>query len=393
MMDFATQANHLKQTLSQPPGREAEEWRYADFQFLKKNNYTLLTSEAENTVDYLSAERKVVFTMRSPNSAHWKIVAPIKGLEVRTQTQAPSWKYKNYFADLSEAFQWSRTEIVFNKDFDSQQLVEFVWNPRETMASGLQFVHKMVTVILEENACVYLLEKSFLNQKQLVNIEAQYLLRANAQLHMIKSEKGQIDGRGCHTSRFELDRDAQLVLGTASGGSEWSRHNVYAALTGENANAQFFSASIAQNKEFMDHHTWIDHLAPVTGSSQKYCFVLADEAHGVFNGRVYIHQDAQKSSAEQNNRNLLLSQKTRIDTKPELLIEADDVKAKHGATVGQLSADELFYLQSRGIDRDKARQMLTKGFVNDIADLLPERLQMLFRKEISAPTEMVMESK
>lgn len=383
-MDLSSAATYLKETLQNPPSRKEEDWKYSDFQFLKKNSYSLSQLAAENSITVLPDEKKIVITAAAPFDPNWKYTTPVKGLILQSAPSSHAWIYHNYFSKLTEGLASPVTTFTFDESFDSNYLVELVLNPRETMAGGYQFIPKNIHISLKKNACVYLFEKSFLNQKQFVNINVQYFLNENSRLEILKIEKGQIDGRGCQTSRFRLEASAQLNVTTTTVGGEWSRHNVYAELAGEQSSAQFLAASSLQNNEYSDHHTWIDHKVGETSSVQRYVNVLADEAHAVFNGKVHIHRDAQKSTAEQSNRNLLLSPKAHVDTKPELLIDADDVKAKHGATVGQINPDELFYLQSRGIDLSLAQQMLTRGFTNDIGDRLSPRFQEIFYRETRA---------
>lgn len=123
---------------------------------------------------------------------------------------------------------------------------------------------------------------------------------------------------------------------------------------------------LLDGKQHVDHHTRIDHLAPMGTSREYYRGILDGESHGVFNGKVVVHPYAVKTDAHQANHNLLLSRQAEADTKPQLEIFADDVKCTHGATVGQLDDDSLFYLRSRGVDMDSARSLLLYGFANDI---------------------------
>ncbi|HKJ23695.1 MAG TPA: SufD family Fe-S cluster assembly protein [Myxococcota bacterium] len=116
----------------------------------------------------------------------------------------------------------------------------------------------------------------------------------------------------------------------------------------------------------MDNHTWVDHAEPHGSSRELYKGILDGRARGVFNGRVVVRPDAQKSDAGQQNPNLLLSRDAEIDTQPQLEIHADDVKCSHGSTVGQLDRDALFYLRSRGVPRDEARDLLMRGFASEI---------------------------
>ena len=123
---------------------------------------------------------------------------------------------------------------------------------------------------------------------------------------------------------------------------------------------------IGGGKQHIDNHTRIHHARANCNSRELYKAVLDDESHGVFNGKIYVAQDAQKTHAIQTNQSLLLSPKAVMDTKPELEIYADDVKCTHGATVGQLNEDGMFYLRSRGIDEETARVLLVYAFASDL---------------------------
>ena len=118
----------------------------------------------------------------------------------------------------------------------------------------------------------------------------------------------------------------------------------------------------------IDSHTWIDHARPHGGSREYYKGVLDGKAQAVFDGQVIVREQAQKTDAVQTNKNLLLSNDARINTKPELKIFANDVKCKHGATVGQINAESLFYLRSRGIPADEARRLLIHAFAGEMID-------------------------
>lgn len=118
--------------------------------------------------------------------------------------------------------------------------------------------------------------------------------------------------------------------------------------------------------------TFIDHVAPSTKSDQLYKTVVRDKAHSVFNGRILVRREAQLTNAYQLNKNLILSAEGRVDTKPQLEIFADDVKCSHGAAIGQLDDDQLFYFQTRGIDRDEAGKMLVKGFIEDVLETIKD---------------------
>jgi Fe-S cluster assembly protein SufD len=170
-------------------------------------------------------------------------------------------------------------------------------------------------------------------------------------------------------------------------GAQLSRTDIATGFFGEGCHATLNGLYVASGRQHMDHHTRIDHLHPRGTSREYYKGVLDDAARAVFNGKVLVHMDAQQSDAAQSNRNLLLSADAEIDTKPQLEIYADDVKCIHGATVGQLDENQVFYLRSRGVDDDAARQLLTHAFANEIVaqvgiDSLRQRLELLLRKKL-----------
>jgi Fe-S cluster assembly protein SufD len=144
------------------------------------------------------------------------------------------------------------------------------------------------------------------------------------------------------------------------------RHNITAMVTGEGAEVILDGLTTTRGDEVLDTQSAIDHRVPHTTSRQLYKGILKDKSRSVFSGKIFVRKDAQKTAAFQQSRNLLLSSDAEVDAKPQLEIEADDVRCSHGATVAQLSPDEMFYLQSRGIPRPKAEAMLCDAFSAEI---------------------------
>jgi Fe-S cluster assembly protein SufD len=159
------------------------------------------------------------------------------------------------------------------------------------------------------------------------------------------------------------------------------RNEVRVRFDGEHAEATVNGLYLANGKQHIDNFTVIDHARPNCASHELYKGILDGRSHGVFNGKIFVRKDAQKTDAKQTNKVLLLSDDATINTKPQLEIFADDVKCTHGATVGQLDAVQLFYLQSRGIPLDAARKLLTFAFANDIVSRL--KMESL-REELEA---------
>ena len=144
------------------------------------------------------------------------------------------------------------------------------------------------------------------------------------------------------------------------------RNNVSALFAGERGQCTLNGLSLATGTQHVDNHTVIDHAVPHCESHELYKAVLDGAARGVFNGKIFVRQDAQKTDAKQTNKTLLLSDEATVDTKPQLEIFADDVKCTHGATVGQLDEEQVFYLRARGIGETEARDLLTFAFATDV---------------------------
>ncbi len=191
---------------------------------------------------------------------------------------------------------------------------------------------------------------------------------------------GTVYGRQAGDSRFDA-RPFAL-------GGRLVRRDVRVTFAGEGAEAQLEGLYVVTGSEHVDHHTLVDHAVPRCRSRELYKGVLAGASRAVWNGAVVIRPDAQKSDAAQSNMNLLLSTDAVIDTKPELQIFADDVKCNHGATVGQLDDDQLFYLRARGIGENAARALLTHAFAREVVERVPHAG---FRADLDALVERRMQ--
>jgi Fe-S cluster assembly protein SufD len=169
------------------------------------------------------------------------------------------------------------------------------------------------------------------------------------------------------TLQAALGRSTNFSSHSISLGGALVRNDAGVTLS-EGTEATVNGLYIVNGTQHVDNHTSIDHAKPHAQSHEVYKGILDDKASAVFNGRIIVRKDAQKTDSKQTNKNLVLSDEAVIDTKPELQIWADDVRCTHGATIGQLDAESLFYLQSRGIDKKNARSLLTYAFAQDIID-------------------------
>ncbi len=174
--------------------------------------------------------------------------------------------------------------------------------------------------------------------------------------------------RGFHvaTLEFHQDRSSSVSTHSIALGGRLAREDLNVVLDGEGAESLLDGLYVTTGDQHVDHHTTLDHAKPHCGSREIYKGVLDGKSSGVFNGKIIVRKDAQKTDAKQSNKNLLLSEGAMINTKPQLEILADDVKCTHGATVGQIDEDAIFYLRTRGIGAEEARSLLTYAFTSEI---------------------------
>ena len=187
------------------------------------------------------------------------------------------------------------------------------------------------------------------------------------------------------TVQVREERDSQLHSFSLAVGGSLARTNIYTSLDGDAATCTLNGLYLTDGAQHVDNQTSIEHIAPNCPGHELYKGVLDGRSHGVFNGKVYVHPEAQKTDGKQSNNNLLLSASARVDTKPQLEIFADDVKCTHGATVGRLDEMAMFYLNSRGIGPETARILLTYAFAADVLETIElEPLRVELEKMVLA---------
>ena len=200
------------------------------------------------------------------------------------------------------------------------------------------------------------------------NALTEIALMEDAQVDHFKVQEESTKAFHIATLQVHQDRDSRFASHSISFGGQLARNDINIVLDAEGARCTLNGLFMVSGRQHVDFHTRVDHAKANGSSEEVYKGILDGRSRGVFNGRVKVHPDAQKTDAQQSNKNILLSRDAEIDTKPELEIYADDVKCAHGATVGQLDEQTLFYLRSRGIGEDQARGLLTYGFAREILD-------------------------
>ena len=226
---------------------------------------------------------------------------------------------------------------------------------RNLVVAGRSSQVKIVTVCHTLGA-----QRSFAN----LVTEAVVAENASVEYYTLQNETEQAHFIG--TVQAQIERDAHFAAHTVSLNGALIRNNLNLALDGSGIEAHMYGLYLLNGSSHVDNHTLVDHRKPHSYSNELYKGILDGKSTGVFNGKIYVKPDAQKTNAFQSNRNLVLSKEAAMNTKPQLEIFADDVKCSHGATVGQLDDEMLFYLRSRGIGADQAKALLMRAFADDV---------------------------
>jgi Fe-S cluster assembly protein SufD len=228
--------------------------------------------------------------------------------------------------------------------------------------------HRRALIVIDKGAQATIREsyEGVPSRPYLVNAVTEVVVGENAQLDHYKEQVEGTEAFHIGTMAVQQGRDSRFSTHYFGLGGALSRHEVRVLFTGSNAESTVNGLYQATGTQHMDNHTVIDHAVPHCRSHELYKGILDGKARGVFRGKIDVRKDAQKTDAKQTNQTLLLSGDAMINTKPQLEIFADDVKCTHGATVGQLDDEQLFYLRSRGIDAAQARALLTFAFANDL---------------------------
>ena len=233
-----------------------------------------------------------------------------------------------------------------------------------------QAVHPKCVILAKRNSDSIIFEefKIMGNGTSFVNSVTDIIVEDGANLEHIIVDDFAKDTYHVANVCVKQYKDSNFVSHNFSMGKKFARRDFNVELNQSGANCNLFGLYFVDKENHIDHHTTIEHKEANCNSNEHYKGILSGKSTGVFNGRIHVHPDAQKTDAIQKNQNLLLSDDAIIHTKPELEIYADDVKCTHGATVGQLDEKGLFYLRSRGLNRKEAQQILIRAYVNEIIE-------------------------
>jgi Fe-S cluster assembly protein SufD len=285
--------------------------------------------------------------------------SPVAGEKSEQRLKAFDYR-RNGFTALNLAFGDFKV-IRIAADVSVSEPIELSFAADE---NALIFPH--VIVIAEAGSKATIVESYSSPSKSFTNAAVQIVVEDNANLTHYRVQKDAAEAFNYGVTEVKLERGSRYDSTNINLGGAISRHDIDVKFTAPGGEAFVDGLYMLSGQQHSDTHSIIDHMVPNCTSHQTYKGVLNDKSRGVFNGKVFVRENAHGTDAQQSNKNLLLSNDARVDTKPQLEIFNDDVKCSHGATVGQLEEEELFYLLTRGLPETLARNLLTYGFAEEI---------------------------
>jgi Fe-S cluster assembly protein SufD len=351
-------------------------------QLVKENIYSQAFSEnaAREKNAWLKDLREKAFAYFSengfptPRDEEWKYtnVAEIQNSKFKIQNS----ERESETSELLKQFDFERNGftalhlafadvvlVTIPKETSIEKPIEFNFNADEETAN---FPH--VIVVAEAGSKATIIEYYESKGASFTNSGVQIFVEDNANLTHYRVQRESAESYHVGTTEITLKRGSLYNSTNINLGAKLSRHDVHLKFTEEGGECFVDGLYMLNGDQHADTHSTIDHAVPNCASHQNYKGVLNDRSRGVFNGKVFVRENASGTDAQQSNKNLLLSNDARVDTKPQLEIYNDDVKCAHGATVGQLEEEELFYLLSRGLNESLARNLLTYGFAEEIVN-------------------------
>ncbi|WP_304141045.1 MULTISPECIES: Fe-S cluster assembly protein SufD [Mesoflavibacter] len=368
------------------PTKKDEAWKYTSLNSILKHDYSVFPKQ-ENAIEYSDIKQyfihdidtyKIVF-IDGKYSSHLSQTTH-EGLDVCLMSAAltkPKYQLviENYFNKVAEKDGLSSLNTAFSQEG------AFIHVPKNKVVNKpIQIVHFSTgnesalmlqprnLIVVDENSHVQIIERhqSLTDNPVLTNSVTEIFANKRAIVDYYKIQNDNLNASLIDNTFVEQKQESFASVHTFSFGGKLTRNNLNYYQNGERIDSTLKGVTIIGEKQHVDHNTLVHHIEPNCESHQDYKGIFDDNATGVFNGKVVVEKEAQKTNAFQSNNNILVSDKATINTKPQLEIFADDVKCSHGCTIGQLDESALFYLKSRGIPEKEARGLLMFAFSNNV---------------------------
>lgn len=395
------------------PTKKDEEWKYTNLKPILKHDYKIFPKRDGEAIEFKDVKRyflndidtyRIVFingiysSWLSQTTHHGFDVCTFSSALLRFKDQISKHfaKYANNdesMVALNTAFARDGAYIHVPKNTEVNKPIEVVFF---TTGEGAEVMTQPRNLVLvDEGAKVQIIERhrSLTEHAVLTNVVTEIVAGRNAHVEYHKVQNDNIAASIIDHTNVEQAQDSRVNVGTFTFGGKLVRNNLTFSSNGENTESHMDGITIIGDGQHVDNHTLVHHKMPNCYSRELYKGIYDGNAKGVFNGKVIVHQDAQKINAFQQNNNILLTDRASVDTKPQLEIFADDVKCSHGCTVGQLDDEALFYLRSRGIPEYEAKALMMYAFSADALEFvsIPElktRLNRIMGKKLNVDLEL-----
>ena len=362
------------------PTRKWEDWRFTNVSNISDGEFMIseIYDAPQTTPNIDSYQMEGVDTVVIYNGHYQKDISSIpNGVNLLSGLEYMERKNGNFdrannspFDLLNTAFTDSGMCIVVEKDSHVEIPIRilFISNGERSI-----MVNPRVNVDIGESSSLTFIEQHVGDAISFFQNESVFItLENNAQLNHIRIQSNSEFTQNMANLNVNQEYDSHYDFFQLVDGSKLGRSNICVQLDGENAQCNINSLTLSKNNQHIDNNIIVNHNSPQTHSTQFVKSILFDTSTGVFNGRTVVHENAQKITAHQTNKNLLLSKKANMNANPQLEIYADDVKCSHGSTTGQIDEDALFYLRSRGINKQDAMELMVTGFANEVLDKIPQ---------------------
>ena len=357
------------------PKRKEERWKYTPLRSLKKINFHNQFNfkiEHLNSLGIPKIEGLVIVLENGKFNSSLSNIIDLMDIEllffndvdIVNNPQEPS--HKNYFTNLNFSFLTEKVVLKIKPNVNINEPINFVnIISDDNCISNTQF-----NIDIYENSKLHI-RQYFLgssNSKDgFINHRNQVSLKSQSTLTIDKFQDLNQNFNFCNEF-IDQEQESKFIMNTFSASGIILRNDVFNNVNGKNCHSELNGVFAPIEKQHFDNHTTINHFVADCKSFENYKGVIKESGVGVFNGKVIVHQDAQKIEAFQKNNNILLDDESKIYSKPELEIYADDVRCSHGSTTGRFDEEALFYLRSRGISVKKSLELMTLGFINEVIE-------------------------
>lgn len=360
------------------PTSKTEYWKYTRVGKIINKKYTINKVENIDVTPFLipNLAANILVLVNGFYNASLSKIEEQTGINVSALSEAKnkSESFKNHFNNNTK--NTSEIFLAFNNAFHTDGI--FIETEKNVIANKPYHIINITTgnntisqsrnlFITNTNSALKIIE-SFVNvdgSENFINNASEFFVDENANLSYTKIQDKTTENYIVSSEEVYQTANSNFTINTAIFNGAIVRNNLNIKVDGSNCETNLNGLYLGKNKDHIDNHTVVDHLKPHCNSNEVYKGVLDDESTGVFNGKVFVRQDAQITNAFQQNNNILLSDNANVNSKPELEIYADDVKCSHGSTTGQIDEEAIFYLQSRGVGRKSAINLMINAFAKD----------------------------